>query len=138
MQVYSETDRGATEKNLFPRTPAQHAGLLHPLKAQGRASVARILPEPVGWKEQTWAPWELEAVLARGGPDGYLPVDEPLSRRAQGSGTGPGDLRSVQRRGLLRRARAAGFVAGGGWPVTSSGFTLSPNARCLLPWEIRS
>lgn len=26
MQVYSETDRGATEKNLFPRTPAQHAG----------------------------------------------------------------------------------------------------------------
>lgn len=74
MQVYSETDRGATEKNLFPRTPAQHAGLLHPLEAQGRATVARILPEPVGWKEQTWAPWELEAVLAgaEGQTDTYV------------------------------------------------------------------
>jgi hypothetical protein len=48
--------------------------LLHPVKAPGKATVARILPEPVGWKEQTWAPWELEAVLgsAEGQTDTYL------------------------------------------------------------------
>jgi hypothetical protein len=33
---------------------------------------------------------------------------------AQGGGTGPEALRSVQRRGLLPRARTGGFVAGGG------------------------
>jgi hypothetical protein len=27
-------------------------------------TVARILPEPEGWTEQCWEPWELEAVLA--------------------------------------------------------------------------
>lgn len=74
MELYSEANRAATEKNPFPHTPAQHALLLHPLKAQGQATVARILPEPVSWKEQTWAPWELEAVLAsaEGQTDTYL------------------------------------------------------------------
>jgi len=35
--------------------------------------VAQILPEPVGWKEQCWESWELEAVLVRaeGQPDTY-------------------------------------------------------------------
>jgi hypothetical protein len=47
MELYSEANRAATEKNPFPHTPAQHALLLHPLKAQGQATVARILPEPV-------------------------------------------------------------------------------------------
>jgi hypothetical protein len=70
---YSEARRVVTEKIPFPYTPAQHAGLLHPLKSQGRVTVARILPEPVGWTEQCWEPWELEAVLARGGPVGCLP-----------------------------------------------------------------
>jgi hypothetical protein len=48
--------------------------LLHPLKAKGRATVARILPQQVGWKEQCWEPWELEAVLAsaEGQTDTYL------------------------------------------------------------------
>jgi len=48
--------------------------LLHPVKAPGKATVARILPDPVGWKEQCWEPWELEAVLAsaEGQTDTYL------------------------------------------------------------------
>jgi hypothetical protein len=71
---YSEARRVVTEKTPFPYTPAQHAGLLHPLKLQGRVTVARILPEPVGWKEQCWEPWELEAVLASAADqsDAYL------------------------------------------------------------------
>ena len=52
MAFYSEAPKAITEKNPFPHTPAQHALLLHPLKARGRATVARILPQPVGWKEQ--------------------------------------------------------------------------------------
>jgi hypothetical protein len=70
---YSEARRVVREKTPFPYTPAQHALLLHPLKARGQATVARILPEPVGWKEQCWEPWELEAVLVRaeGQPDTY-------------------------------------------------------------------
>jgi hypothetical protein len=62
---YSEARGVVTEKTPFPYTPAQHAGLLHPLKSQGRVTVARILPEPIGWTEQCWEPWELEAVLVR-------------------------------------------------------------------------
>jgi hypothetical protein len=71
---YSEARRVVTEKTPFPYTPAQHAGLLHQLKSQGRVTVARILPEPVGWTEQCWEPWELEAVLVRaeGQSDTYL------------------------------------------------------------------
>jgi hypothetical protein len=70
---YSEARRVVEEKTPFPYTPAQHALLLHPLKARGQATVARILPEPEGWKEQCWEPWQLEAVLARaeGQPDTY-------------------------------------------------------------------
>ena len=73
MAFYSEARRVVTEKTPFPYTPAQHALLLHPLKARGQATVARILPEPEGWTEQCWEPWELEAVLARaeGQPDTY-------------------------------------------------------------------
>ena len=74
MAFYSEARRVVTEKTPFRYTPAQHAGLLHPLKSQGRVTVARILPEPVGWTEQCWEPWELEAVLVRaeGQSDTYL------------------------------------------------------------------
>jgi hypothetical protein len=70
---YSEARRVVTEKIPFPYTLAQHALLLHSLKARGQATVARILPEPVGWNEQCWEPWELEAVLVRaeGQPDIY-------------------------------------------------------------------
>jgi hypothetical protein len=83
MGLYSEANRAATEKNPFPHTPAQHALLIHPLKAKGRATVARILPEPVGWKEQTWEPWELEAVLARaeGQTDTFLSQNRFRDRR---------------------------------------------------------
>ena len=68
----------------------------------------------MGWKEQCWEPWELEAVLVRaeGQLDTYL--SESISWRSQGGGTGPEALWSIQRRGLLRRARTAGFVARGG------------------------
>jgi hypothetical protein len=71
---YSEAPKAITEKNPFLHTPAQHALLLHPLKARGRATVAQILPEPVGWEEQCWEPWDLEAVLmgAEGQTDTYL------------------------------------------------------------------
>jgi hypothetical protein len=71
---YSEAPKAITDKNPFPHTPSQHALLLHPLKAQGQATVARNLPQPVGWKEQCWEPWELEAVLVRaeGQLDTYL------------------------------------------------------------------
>jgi hypothetical protein len=74
MKLCSEAYRAVTEKNPFPHTPAQHALLLHPLKAKGRATVARARSEPVGWKEQCWEPWELEAVLAsvEGQTDTYL------------------------------------------------------------------
>ena len=74
MAFYSEARRVVTEKTPFRYTPAQHAGLLHPLKSQGRVTVARILPEPVGWTEQCWEPWELEAVLASAADqsDAYL------------------------------------------------------------------
>ena len=65
MAFYSEAPKAITDKNPFPHTPSQHALLLHPLKAQGQATVARNLPQPVGWKEQCWEPWELEAVLVR-------------------------------------------------------------------------
>jgi hypothetical protein len=70
---YSEARRVVREKTPFPYTPAQHALLLHPLKARGQATVAQILPEPVDWKEQCWESWELEAVLVRaeGQPDTY-------------------------------------------------------------------
>jgi hypothetical protein len=63
-----------TTGEVYPRTPSQHALLLHPLKAHGQATVARILPEPVGWKEQCWEPWELDAVLmgAEDQTDTYL------------------------------------------------------------------
>ena len=64
MAFYSEARRVITEKTPLPYTPAQHVGLLHPLKSQGMVTVARILPEPVGWTEQCREPWELEAVLA--------------------------------------------------------------------------
>lgn len=61
-------------RQAYPMTPSQHAELLHPLKAKGWATVAHILPEPAGWKEQSWAPWELEAGLAgaEGQTDTYL------------------------------------------------------------------
>ena len=74
MAFYSEAPKAITDKNPFPHTPSQHALLLHPLKAQGQATVARNLPQPVGWKEQCWEPWELEAVLVRaeGQLDTYL------------------------------------------------------------------
>jgi hypothetical protein len=74
MTLNSGAHKLTTTGEVYPRTPSEHAGVLHPLKAKGRATVARILPEPVGWKEQTWAPWELEAVLAsaEGQTDTYL------------------------------------------------------------------
>ena len=74
MAFYSEAPKTITDKNPFPHTSSQHALLLHPLKAQGQATVARNLPQPVGWKEQCWEPWELEAVLVRaeGQLDTYL------------------------------------------------------------------
>jgi hypothetical protein len=74
MGLYREAYAGTAANNTFPNMPAQHAGLLHPPKAQGRVTVARILPEPVGWIEQCWEPWKLEAVLAsaEGQPDTYL------------------------------------------------------------------
>jgi Homeodomain-like domain len=58
----------------LPATPAEHARLLHPLKAQGQVTVARKLPEPAKWEEQNWESWELEAVLAgaEGQTDTYL------------------------------------------------------------------
>jgi hypothetical protein len=61
---YSGAHELTSTGEVYPRTPSQHAGLLHPLKAKGQATVARILPAPVGWKEQCWEPWQLEAVLA--------------------------------------------------------------------------
>ena len=67
----------------YPMYPSQHAELLHPLKARGRATVAHILPDAVGWKEESWAPWELEAVLAgaEGRTDTYLSQNRFRSKR---------------------------------------------------------
>src|SRR5215211_4178373 len=71
---YSGARELTTRGELYPHTPSQHALLLHPVKASGKATVARILPDPVGWKEQCWEPWELEAVLmgAEDQTDTYL------------------------------------------------------------------
>lgn len=60
MEAHAVSRVGTTP---YPATPEQHAGLLHPLKARGSVSVARLRPEPVGWKEENWASFELEAVL---------------------------------------------------------------------------
>ncbi len=60
MEAYAVNRAGTTP---YPATPEQHAGLLHPLKARGSVTVARLRPEPVGWKEENCESFELEAVL---------------------------------------------------------------------------
>ena len=49
-----------------------------------------------------------------GGSVGYLPFSESISWRSQEAVAQVKALWSIQRRGLLRRARTAGFVARGG------------------------
>ncbi len=70
-EVYAVSEGRASP---YPATASQHADWLHPLKAKGWATVARKLPDPPGWREENWAPWELESVLhdADGRPDTYV------------------------------------------------------------------
>lgn len=82
MELYSGAREFTTAK-VYPRTPGQHAELLHPLKAEGQVGVARILPEPTGWKEDNWQPYELENVLAgvEGQTDTYLSQNRFTKKR---------------------------------------------------------
>jgi predicted DNA-binding protein (UPF0251 family) len=71
--------RELTTGEVYPRTPAQHAEILHPLKAQGRVFIGRKLP-PTSERSQDPAPyhpWELDAVLydVAGAPDIYLSMN---------------------------------------------------------------
>lgn len=62
----------------YPTTPTEHAGLLHPPKAKGRAFVPRKVPPDGAWMEgDAHAPWELDAVLwdAGGGLDRYVSMN---------------------------------------------------------------
>lgn len=59
------------QKQLYPLTPSQHAGLLHPVASDGRAVVVRR----GRWDEsEAWRPYELDAVLfdVAGEPDTYI------------------------------------------------------------------
>jgi hypothetical protein len=75
---YSEA-RELTTSEVFPRTPSQHAEVLHPLKAQGRVFIGRKLPPTGEWSQDLtpYHPWELDAVLydVAGTPDIYLSMN---------------------------------------------------------------
>jgi hypothetical protein len=76
--LYSQA-RELTTGEVYPRTPAQHAEILHPLKAQGRVFIGRKLP-PTSERSQDPTPyhsWELDAVLydVAGAPDIYLSMN---------------------------------------------------------------
>jgi hypothetical protein len=81
--LYAEA-RESTTSRMFPRTPAQHAEILHPVKAEGQVFVGRKrkLPPPKDWEQDAYAPWELDMVLygMAGEQDVYL-TQNRFSRR---------------------------------------------------------
>jgi hypothetical protein len=82
--LYGEA-RESTASRMFPRTPAQHAEVLHPVKAEGQVVVGRKrnLPPPKDWEQQAYAPWELDMVLygIAGEQDVYLTQNRFGGRR---------------------------------------------------------
>lgn len=82
--MYNETLEPTTGW-AFPCTPAQHAEILHPLKAKGQVFVGRKLPlpRPKDWEQDAYAPWELDAVLhgITGAQDVYLSMNRFKGRR---------------------------------------------------------
>lgn len=75
MGLYSEAHEPKTGQ-VFPHTPAQHAEVLHPLKAKGQVFIGRKLSPNGRWTQgkSPYHPWELDAVLydIAGAPDIYL------------------------------------------------------------------
>lgn len=61
MQGYRNAERETRAE--FPRTPAQHAELLHPPASKGLVWLGRKAGGE--WSEESWRSWELEAVLDR-------------------------------------------------------------------------
>jgi hypothetical protein len=67
----------------YPFTPSQHAELLHPPARHGGVVLARKLPEPPYWTEESWQPFELDMVLHNlaGKQDRYLTQSRLIGRR---------------------------------------------------------